>query len=134
MCGWNFDSNSLTKFLEQLEKERAFTRAAAIAVFNLKLRLAIDILNRGCEVMPGANLNVVAMALAGFSDDVNSMWRQFCAQPKAKLQDPYLRAMFSFLTAENYNYDNVLVNLCNIFACNYFIYTILFVERRRYVC
>lgn len=114
LCGWNFDSNSLNKFLEQLEKVQAFTRAAAIAVFNLKLKLAIDILNRGSDIVLGANLNVVAMALAGFSDDKNSMWRQFCAEPKSKLSDPYLRAMFLFLTAENYNYDQVLVIVVNV--------------------
>lgn len=54
------------------------------------------------------------MALAGFSDDKNSMWRQFCASPKTKLNDPYLRAMFSFLTAENNNYDNILVRTVKI--------------------
>lgn len=116
LCGWNFDVNSLTKFLEQVEREQAYTRAAAIAVFNLKLRIAIDILNRGSENICGINLHVVAMALAGFSDDKNSMWRQFCAQPKAKLNDPYLRALFAFLTAENYNYDSVLVKLVFLFV------------------
>lgn len=116
LCGWNFDVNSLTKFLEHVERERAYTRAAAIAVFNLKLRLAIDILNRGSESVCGINLHVVAMALAGFSEDKNSMWRQFCAQPRAKLNDPYLRALFAFLTAENSNYDSVLVKFVYIYV------------------
>lgn len=107
MCSWHFDkdANMLQKFLEQLEKEHAYTRAAAIAVFNLKIRLAIDILGRA----PDSNLNVVAMALSGFSDDKNSIWKQFCAFTKNKLIDPYLKVIFSFLTTENYNYENVLV-------------------------
>lgn len=118
LCGWYFDkdptSSQLSKFLEDLEKDGAYTRAAAIAVFNLKIKIAIEILTRGSESSSNShssdtNLNVVAMALAGFSDDKNSMWRQFCASPKTKLNDPYLRAMFSFLTAENNNYDNILV-------------------------
>lgn len=51
LCSWNFDkdSASLTAFLDKLELEKAYTRAAAISVFNLKLRSAIDILNRGAE-------------------------------------------------------------------------------------
>lgn len=98
--------------MEQLEKNQAYTRAAAIAVFNLKIRLAIDILSRNADqTVHGANLNVVAMALAGFSDDKNSLWKHFCSSPKAKLGDPYLKAMFAFLTAENGNYDAVLVNI-----------------------
>lgn len=113
LCGSYFDkdSNSLAKHLDQLERNHAYTRAAAVAVFNLKIRTAIDILSRNADSSPiGVNLNVVAMALAGFSDDKNSMWRHFCGSPKAKLSDPYLRAMFAFLTADNYNYDSVLVS------------------------
>ncbi|KAJ8938879.1 hypothetical protein NQ318_016083 [Aromia moschata] len=111
LCSWPLDRDqaALVKFLEQLEKEGAYTRAAAIAVFNLKVQLAIEILSRAPDnTQYGANLNVVAMALAGFSDDINSVWRQFCSTSRAKLTDPYLKAMFAFLTAENYNYDNVL--------------------------
>lgn len=112
LCSWNFDkeSTSLNKFLEQLESNHAYTRAAAIAVFNLKIKLAIDVLSRNSDqTVHGANLNVVAMALAGFSDEKGSVWKHFCSTSKAKLGDPYLKAMFSFLTAENGNYDNVLV-------------------------
>jgi hypothetical protein len=112
LCSWHFerDSNQLTQFLEQLEKEQAYTRAAAIAVFNLKIRLAIDILSRAQE--SGSHslaLNVVAMALAGFTDDKNSVWKQFCTTARHKLSDPYLKVIFSFLTAENYNFESVLV-------------------------
>ncbi|RZC42359.1 WD repeat-containing protein mio-B [Asbolus verrucosus] len=111
LCSWHFerDSNLLTIFLEQLEKEHAYTRAAAIAVFNLKIRLAIEILSRTPENLSyGLGLNVVAMALAGFSDDKNSVWKQFCSTAKQKLSDPYLKVIFSFLTAENFNYESVL--------------------------
>lgn len=112
LCGWHFerDTNSLTKFLERLQRENAFSRAAAIAVFNLKIKLALEILNLASEsCSQGTSLNVVAMALAGFSDDKNSMWKQLCSTARAQLIDPYLRAMFAFLTAENYSYENVLV-------------------------
>lgn len=61
------------------------------------------------------------MALAGFSDDKNSLWKHFCSSPKAKLTDPYLKAMFAFLTAENGSYDGVLVsNESNFVSFNQF--------------
>jgi hypothetical protein len=52
-----------------LESEGYYARAAAIAVFNMKLRKAIEILNRGAasqnrQQLP-TNLNIVAMALSG---------------------------------------------------------------------
>jgi hypothetical protein len=52
-----------------LESDGSYARAAAIAVFNMKLRKAIDILNRGAvsqnkQLLP-SNLNIVAMALSG---------------------------------------------------------------------
>lgn len=54
---------------------------------------------------------MVAMALAGFCDERNSLWRQFCQMTLKDLTDPYLRAMFAFLTSED-SYDLVLV--CSI--------------------
>lgn len=81
-------------------------------MFNLKIRLAIDILSRVPDnISYGLGLNAVAMALAGFTDDKNSIWKQFCSMAKQKLTDPYLKAIFSFLTAENHNYESVLVSI-----------------------
>jgi hypothetical protein len=70
LCGWKFDKeSSLNSFLDRLESEGSYARAAAIAVFNMKLRKAIDILNCGAvsqnkQHLP-SNLNIVAMALSG---------------------------------------------------------------------
>ncbi|XP_015608765.1 GATOR complex protein MIOS-B [Cephus cinctus] len=113
LCGWRFDkeTNALYNhlFLERLEREGAYPRAAAISVFNLGLRQAIEILNRGASKMSLAtNLNIVAMALSGFSEDRNSMWRELCLKSRSQLSDPYLRATFAFLTADNDSYENVL--------------------------
>lgn len=112
LCSWHFDSspNALLDHLQQLEKDKAYTRAAALAVFNLKVKAAIEILGKAPENAAGSGppLQVVAMALAGFCDDKNSTWRQFCSSLKGKMSDPYLRAIFAFLTSDNYTYDNVL--------------------------
>lgn len=114
MCGLRFDkeTNGLydNTYLEGLEREGAYARAAALAVFNLCLRQAIDILNRGASKMSmTSNLDIVAMALSGFSEDRNSMWRESCLKSRSQLPDPYLRATFAFLTADNDSYENVLV-------------------------
>lgn len=100
----------LPKYLENLERECEFTRAAAISVFNLKIKSAIELLTRVPDTSDySSSLNIVAVALAGFSDDRNSVWKQFCTSSRSKITDPYLKAMFAFLTAENHNYDNILV-------------------------
>lgn len=65
MCGWRLERDAL---LEQLESDGHYSRAAAIAVFNLKLRQAVEILRRGAEhprTTSPVNLNIVAVALSG---------------------------------------------------------------------
>lgn len=57
------------------------------------------------------NLNVVAMALSGYTDEKASLWREMCSTLRLQLKKPYLCAMFAFLTSEPGAYDAVLV--CN---------------------
>jgi hypothetical protein len=118
LCGWRFEKDTNAPynnlFLERLEREGAYPRATAISVFNLCLRQAIEILNRGASKMSLlTNLNIVAMALSGFSEDKNSMWRELCLKSRSQLSDPYLRATFAFLTADNDTYESVLVS-CHV--------------------
>ena len=56
------------------------------------------------------NLKVVAMALAGFADEKNTLWKDTCGSIGPSLSHPYLRAMFAFLTTEGEIYDTVLVS------------------------
>ncbi|CAG9854863.1 unnamed protein product [Phyllotreta striolata] len=111
LCSWPLerDSQYMTDFLTTLETAKAYTRAATIAVLNLKLELAMDILNRAPDDTDyGSTLNIVAMALSGFSDDPVSVWKQNCSACIQRMTDPYLKAMFNFLTAIDDNYDDVL--------------------------
>lgn len=62
LCGWKFDKDG--SFLDRLELEGRFSRAAAVAIFNLKLREAIEILNRG-DPRHQPHLAMTAMALSG---------------------------------------------------------------------
>lgn len=88
-----------------------YTRAALIACFQLKIRVAIDILSRGADQSSDAsNLRIATIALSGFSFEKGAIWR---SQSMAQMQisDPHLRTIFTFLlVAESANYEKILVN------------------------
>lgn len=50
------------------------------------------------------------MALSGYTDEKNSLWREMCSSLRLQLNNPYLCAMFAFLTSESGSYDGVLVS------------------------
>uniref|UniRef100_T1HA87 Zinc_ribbon_16 domain-containing protein n=1 Tax=Rhodnius prolixus TaxID=13249 RepID=T1HA87_RHOPR len=103
LCNWKFvhDPITLQLTMEQLESQGFTTKAAALAVFSLQLKLAIKLLAK-------TEYNTLAMALSGFNDDKNSIWRESCMVSRMKLTDPYLRAVFAFLTSDSENYDLVV--------------------------
>jgi hypothetical protein len=87
------------------------TRKAAIALFHLKLRQAIRILSESGN-------SIAAMAIAGFSDQKNSLWREMAQANSTNLDDPYIRAIFAFLTEADGNYDSILVSSLNCDSAN----------------
>lgn len=115
LCGWGFDRDgvNLTKLLERLESEGSYEKAATVAVFNLKILRAIESLKRGAlsrlhGQAGSVDLHVVAMALSGYTPDKNTLWREMSNTLRPELRDPYLRAMFAFLTCDDDSYDVVL--------------------------
>lgn len=112
-----FDRNvkdSLLHFLDGLCTKQEYTRAAMIAVFQLKIRLAIDILSKGADSLESSNLRLAAIALSGFSFEKSAIWRSQCATAQVQISDPHLRALFAFLIPENGSYEKVLVSMqCN---------------------
>lgn len=56
------------------------------------------------------DLSTVAMAIAGYTEEHNTLWRKTCLSLLQKLDDPYLRAMFAFLTCDRENYEEILVS------------------------
>ncbi|KAE8596322.1 hypothetical protein XENTR_v10016055 [Xenopus tropicalis] len=111
LCGWRTKGADadMGHFLNSLEQEGEWERAAAIALFNRDIRRAIQILNKGASTGKGnLNLNVVAMALSGYTDEKNSLWREMCSTLRLQLNNPYLCVMFAFLTSEPGVYDGVL--------------------------
>lgn len=113
LCGWTFDRNtkdSFVQFLDGLCGKQEYTRAAMIAVFQLKIRLAIEILSKGADSsLDSSNLRMAAIALSGFSFEKSAIWRSQCATAQNQINDPHLRAIFAFLTPDNGSYDKVLV-------------------------
>ena len=96
LCGWGTDENELKIFTQKLESEGQYARAAALAVFNLEIRLALQILERVQQ--SEEQLYIVAMALSGFSEEkVGALWREMVGNLVEKLKHPYLRTMFQFL-------------------------------------
>uniref|UniRef100_A0A2K5KPH9 GATOR2 complex protein MIOS n=1 Tax=Cercocebus atys TaxID=9531 RepID=A0A2K5KPH9_CERAT len=111
LCGWIKKGTDVDvgPFLNSLVQEGEWERAAAVALFNLDIRRAIQILNEGASSEKGdLNLNVVAMALSGYTDEKNSLWREMCSTLRLQLNNPYLCVMFAFLTSETGSYDGVL--------------------------
>ncbi|XP_041039603.1 GATOR complex protein MIOS isoform X1 [Carcharodon carcharias] len=111
LCGWIQKGPEIDvgPFLNALEQGEEWERAAAVALFNLDIRRSIEILNKGAALGKGdLNLNVVAMALSGYTDEKNSLWREMCSSLRLQLNNPYLCVMFAFLTSEPGSYDCVL--------------------------
>ncbi|KAI1279513.1 GATOR complex protein MIOS [Halotydeus destructor] len=113
MCGWDGDihSGNIQNLIGSLTACGMYTRAAAIAVFNLRLKRAISVLVEGSKASVDANgdpyLSTVAMALSGYSDR-SPLWKENCKNLRSQLKDSYLKAIFTFLTCDNNDYDEIL--------------------------
>ena len=103
LCDWIPDIDNVSQtipIIDYLEKEGNYMRAAAIAVFNMRLQRAIDSLTMGAT-RSDPNLSSVAMALSGYTGERTSMWREMCQTLKGQLTNPYMKAMFAFLTSDS---------------------------------
>lgn len=106
-CGWEKKS--------QWKTTQEIARNAAIAVFNLDLKSAISILQEGCthlrnqgELELANNLNMVSVAVSGYSCEGSHLWKEVVSSSLALLPDPALRSMFAFLTSEDDTFAVVL--------------------------
>lgn len=112
LCGWGVEEADLKRFTASLQESGQHARAASIAVFCLDIKLALQIL---CSGGSDNNMfNIVAMALSGFNDEKSgSLWREMVSNTHSQMEDPYLRAMFSFLILMSSNGNSDQEN----FAC-----------------
>lgn len=103
LCDWIPDIDNISQtipIIDYLEKEGNYMRAAAIAVFNMRLQRAVSTLTMGAT-KSDPNLSSVAMALSGYTGERTSMWREMCQSLKGQLTNPYMKAMFAFLTSDS---------------------------------
>lgn len=105
-CGWGTDLKSAcSPFLETLCNDRQYARAAAIAIFTLRLGRAIDTLRTASQEHTddsnsAIDYNLVAMAVAGFSDSKETLWSNMCQSLSEKIDNPYIRSIFTFLISD----------------------------------
>ncbi|XP_011214207.1 GATOR complex protein MIOS [Bactrocera dorsalis] len=132
LCGWVFEQD-LERFVNGLCDNKEFSRAAMICVFHLKIVFACDILSKAADLSRNSKdphdasmFRIAAIALSSFNADrCNSTWRNQRSNANKQIQDAHLRAIFSFLTTENDNFDAVLtedgISLADrvAFACKY---------------
>ena len=135
-CGWDadFDEDSQnSKLVEDLKSKGLFTRAAAVQIFGGgKIKKAINTMKKAAEMVKdksmNMNLSAIALALAGYTREADSLWSEMVQTILVQLSDPYLRAIFSFLTTDSESYTEILVSIDNNFLSCYnsiFIISIL---------
>ncbi|XP_075539014.1 GATOR complex protein mio isoform X8 [Dermacentor variabilis] len=137
LCGWKQRHDGLqgNVFNRRLEKEGSYARKAAIHMFNLRLREAITVLKDAATAAqvshPGcasaSSLGLVALSLSGYTRETRESWREVWHSLRLSLGDPYLQAIFAFLTAADDSYTELLQD-CNMaiedrvaFACLHLI-------------
>ncbi|XP_027194513.2 GATOR complex protein mio [Dermatophagoides pteronyssinus] len=117
-------------FISINENEHNYTRLAAIMVFNGRVSEAIEYLNRasdfasknscnnhksndlhqnGKQTDKAVSLNAIALALSTFITTVDRIdksngnlyiWEEICSKLKPKLDDPYIKAIFNFVSVD----------------------------------
>lgn len=55
-------------------------------------------------------MRIAAIALSGFNQDKNGIWRSQCLAALDQITDSHLRAIFAFLTSDSDGYESVLVS------------------------
>ncbi|XP_002014889.2 GATOR complex protein MIOS [Drosophila persimilis] len=127
LCGWAFELGELERFIDQLYASKEYSRAAMICVFHLKIMHACNILSSAADNMRDPSMyRITVIALSSFNADrCSSTSRNQRSSANMQIQDPHLRAIFSFLTMEKDNFEAVLkeegVSLSDrmAFACKY---------------
>ncbi|KAG0415270.1 hypothetical protein HPB47_007546 [Ixodes persulcatus] len=110
LCGWKAKHDGLPGniFHRRLEKEANYARKAAIHMFNLRLKEAVAVLRDAATTGKGSSVGLVALALSGYSKETREAWREVWHSLRLSLSEPYLHALFAFLTAQDDSYHQLL--------------------------
>eukprot|EP01134_Creolimax_fragrantissima_P001863 CFRG1863T1 len=111
LCGWYFGmvTNPIEPVLQAMEENEDNEKAAAFSVFHCNIMRALTSLqlkiDRGGD---SPELQLAIMGLSGYTYERDSIWREWCSGYCSRIQDPYLRAAFYFLTSLGPPFTNVL--------------------------
>ncbi|KAG4306276.1 hypothetical protein PORY_000264 [Pneumocystis oryctolagi] len=96
-CGWNISCENLDDKIKQLEEEGLYSKAASRALFHGNFNRAVQALSKGIE-----KHRLMSTAIAGFTSTKNNinntMWKEMCRKMSTELDDPYLRAIFAYVS------------------------------------
>lgn len=103
ICGWDFRNSRLESKLQELENRGEFSKAAGWALFHNDIERCIKALSKG-----GQALKLVSTAVAGYlasrsmggslAGTGNNMWKDLCQTMSTEMDDPYLRAIFAYVS------------------------------------
>ncbi|XP_064455610.1 GATOR2 complex protein MIOS-like [Ornithodoros turicata] len=110
LCGWKTRHENLPAniFSERLARHSSYSRKAAVHLFNMRIKEAIVVLKEAANANPDSNVSMVAMALSGYTAETRDAWRSMSRALQLSLGDPYLEALFTFLTSEDDGYWELL--------------------------
>jgi WD repeat-containing protein mio len=98
VAGWNFELSQLEAKLKKLEKEGEHEKAAGWAVFHGDVERAVQALASSRK----ERLRLMSTAVAGYlaykDNMLNSPWKDQCRKLASELDNPYLRAIFAFIS------------------------------------
>ncbi|KIP06122.1 hypothetical protein PHLGIDRAFT_107382 [Phlebiopsis gigantea 11061_1 CR5-6] len=102
MCAWSLAEDDLAQAVRRWEKEHRHTQAACWLVFTKQYRAAVELLMRSKDevhrMMSGMLAALVPPTGVG---PKNADLREHCERLVVRLQDPYLRALLTHLTAND---------------------------------
>ncbi|EFC41387.1 hypothetical protein NAEGRDRAFT_80725 [Naegleria gruberi] len=107
VCGWDQEYLSNLKN-SQIPADQLDERSVAIAIFNLDIKTAANVLGLLSDNDKRSNYMFLAYALGGYNENRREEFQNVYKNLYPKLKDPYLSAAFGFLLSEPRNVDYVL--------------------------
>lgn len=98
VAGWNFEISQLEEKLQDLQKRGLYAQAAGWAVFHGDVPRAVEALAASRSQRNQMMSTAVAGYLAYKNTTVNSPWRDLCRKMATDLDDPYMKAVFAFIS------------------------------------